>query len=124
MVIVPIHFYLQHLNVNCLFLSNACKISRVFFNWGIVPSFKIMFYIYTQISLLYDNIGEIIVSNILQAREGFNLLKIYRYTDIQCICCGSLQSPRSCKFYFLFLGSMIMNAIEFETKNKIKLNKR
>ena len=45
-------------------------------------------------------------------------------TNIQCICCGSLQSPRSCKFYFLFLGSMIMNANEFETKNKIKLNKR
>ena len=28
-----------------------------------------------QLSLLYDNIGEIIVTNILQAREGFNLLK-------------------------------------------------
>ena len=74
MVIVPIHFYLQHLNVNCLFLSNACKISRVFFNWGIVPSFKIMFNMWRQISPLYDSIEEIIPSNILQAREGFNLL--------------------------------------------------
>ena len=74
MVIVPIHFYLQHLKINCLFLSNACKISRVFFNWGIVPSFKIMFYMWRQISPLYDSIGEIIPSNILQAREGFNLL--------------------------------------------------
>ena len=44
-------------------------------------------------------------------------------TDIQCICCGSIQSPRSCKFSFLFWGGMIMNANEFETKNKIKFKR-
>ena len=26
---VPIHFYLQHLKLYCLFLGNACKISRI-----------------------------------------------------------------------------------------------
>ena len=37
-----------------------------------------------QISLLYDNqIGEIIASNILQAREGFNLLKFVCFLKLK-----------------------------------------
>ena len=85
MATVLIHFYLQHLKLYCLFLGNACKISSRFFQLGYCTSqaLKSCFTYTPQISLLYDNIGEIIVSNILQAREGFNLLKF--------VCCLKLK---------------------------------
>ena len=74
------------LSILCVRLTTKVKV-------GIPESFKVGWYppppkknmgrvtlkscfTYTpQISLLYDIIGEIIASNILQAREGFNLLK-------------------------------------------------
>ena len=39
---VPIHFYLQHLKLYCLFLGNACKISSGFFQLGYCPSGRII----------------------------------------------------------------------------------
>ena len=76
MGIVLIHFDLQHLKLCCLFLGNACKISSGFFAIGVLSHvLQSCFTCTPQISLSYDNNGEIIASNILQAIEGFNLLK-------------------------------------------------
>ena len=76
MGIVLIHFSLQHLKLHCLFLGNLAKFQVVFFSIGLLSqALKSCFTNTPQISLLYDDIGEIIASNILQAREGFNLLK-------------------------------------------------
>ena len=85
MAIVLIHFYLQHLKLYCLFLGNACKMSSGFFQLGYCPNeaLKSCFTYTPQISLLYDNIGEIIASNILQAWEGFNLLKFVCFLKLK-----------------------------------------
>ena len=63
MRIVLIHYYLQHLKLYCLLIGVLSHPLKLCFTYT------------PQISLFYDNIEEIITSNILQAREGFNLLK-------------------------------------------------
>ena len=40
MEIVLIHFYLQHLKLDCLFLGNACKISGGVFQLGYCPKIQ------------------------------------------------------------------------------------
>ena len=75
MGIVLIHFDSQHLRLYCLFLGNACKISSGFFAIHLSHALQSCFTCTPQIWLSHDNSGEIIASNILQARGGLNLLK-------------------------------------------------
>ena len=54
-------------------LGEFAKFQRFFFSIGVSSQAVKSCFTYTpRISLLYDNIGEIIVSNILQSREGFS----------------------------------------------------
>ena len=96
MKIVLIHFYLQHLKLDCLFLGNACKISSGFFQLRNFP--KVQNYVLHRhpkfryhMIILGKSLLQIFCQprpqgffwgkspgdedNILQAREGFNLLK-------------------------------------------------
>ena len=77
MKIVLIHFYLQHLKLDCLFLGNACKISSGFFQLGNFPKIRNhVLHIHLKFRYHMIILGKSLLQIFCQPRpQGFSLKK-------------------------------------------------